>query len=211
MPQAGSLCTIMRQSMRGRPKATRILPAKQHEALYEVLRAAGWSRRDELADQSADVVFVSVWSPDAGLDARVGWVDDEVTQHFFGLVWGDDRAQAVAALKTTGWMVDGEQAIAAFQHARSVEELCRGALALGVLANGPIDPNVFEVLVGLLRSSKLDVQFDALAAIAISSWPAFEAPLRELAADPTTDEELRDEISVVLDEVQDSSWNEELR
>lgn len=195
------------------PKLTRVLPAKQRDDLYRVLEAAGWRREGGPGVDlpTATVPVASVWSAPPPLQAQAAWFDDDLLRHFYGIVWGIDRDAAAQALRDTGWMIDGAGAIRAIQHASRVDQLCSTALALGLLAQGPFDGDVHKVLVGLLHSANVDLQFDAVAAIGLSAWPQFEAELAALAADPAIDPELRDEAQTVLSDQRASNWNAWLR
>lgn len=87
----------------------------------------------------------------------------------------------------------------------------RLARALGVLACGPFDADVDQVLSGLLGSKKTDLQFDALTSIAMSAWPQFEGALDSMVANPDAGTLVREDAQAIKKEQAWSRWNENVR
>jgi hypothetical protein len=196
-------------------RVRRVLPAIQHDRLYAELKAKGWRRKDDVPARWLDVAdgttIVSTWTHDS-LDVLVSWVDDrELSEHFYGLVYGRAVEEAVARLSADAWLITPERGIASLQHATTVEQLGVAARALGLLACGPFNQQVFDVLVGMLKSGNAALQMDALTAVMFSAWPQFEPIVAELADDENTDEDVRSEATDVLEVQHESDWNSELR
>jgi hypothetical protein len=193
------------------PAILRVLPALQHDKLYASLQAGGWSRVESgtLAGQAS--AAASTWRHPV-LDAWVSWVDDtEFSLHFYGLVYGPQAADAVPFLARDAWLITPANGIATLQEATTIEHLGTAARALGVLACGPFNPDVFSVLCAMLDSGNKALQTSALMAVALSSWPQFEAPLLALNASPTIDVAVRAEAMEVLEAQRASGWNREFR
>jgi hypothetical protein len=189
----------------------RVLPAIQHDKLYEQLEARGWRRVEGAPPADPHAKVVSTWGHD-GIDARVSWVDDrELARHFYGIVYGPEAQRALERLVADAWAITAERGISAIQHATTAEQLGTAARALGLLAIGPFDQDVFDVLSGMLTSGHAALQLDALTGLMFSAWPQFEPAVASLAADEAADAAVRAEAADVLEAQRESGWNRELR
>lgn len=193
------------------PAILRVLPALQHEKLYASLEAGGWTRVEQGTLAGLPSAAASTWRHPT-LDAWVSWMDDpEFSQHFYGLVYGPQAADAVPLLAHDAWLITPAKGIATLQEATTIEHLGTAARALGVLACGPFNPDVFVVLCAMLDSGNPALQIDALTAVALSSWPQFETKLQALQASPGLDAEVRAEALEVIETQRASGWNREFR
>lgn len=189
----------------------RVLPALQGERLYEALTAQGWICVPPAKHLNAPGEIASTWTH-PGISACVSWVDDqEYSKRFYGLVYGDDAAAAVARLSTDAWLISPERGIASIQEATTIEHLGTAARSLGILACGAFQQEVFDVLVGMLQSGNAELQMDALTGVMFSAWPQFDPVLQQLASDPTTDQSVREEAQEVLSQQRETDWNADLR
>lgn len=128
------------------PQFLRVLPAFQHEQLADLLTANGWQQvdRDANLDGVSEVPVDSSWRHPE-FEAIVSWFDDQdLSEHYFGLVFGPAAASAVKRLEKDAALISAARGIEAIAHAQTVEHVCRAAHGLGLLAAGPFDSEVFE-------------------------------------------------------------------
>ena len=192
------------------PIKSRVLPALHGKDLDQALSQEGWRRVQE-PPELAEADVESVWRHESA-DAFVAWIDDrEVAEHYYGLVFGAGVEAALQSLYATGAMIDARTGIKTIQHADTVAELGSAARALGLLAVGPFDREVYKVLSGLLALDNVDLQFEALTGISLSAWPQFEQDLEAIIRKPGADPAVREDAQSIAQEQAESHWNEEFR
>jgi len=189
----------------------RVLPSIQRDKLYAELDARGWKRTQAHVGAEIEADVDSTWHLD-GIAAYVSWIDDrELSEHFYGVVYGPEAKKALDRLAVDAWLITPERGIASIQHATTVDQLGTAARALGLLACGPFNKDVFDVLSGMLTCGNRDLQMDALTAVMFSAWPQFEPVVARLTQDEGTDEDVRAEAAEVVEVQRKSDWNSELR
>jgi hypothetical protein len=192
-------------------KIRRILPALQHDELYARLTSAQWKRlrSDDLPETTLPVA--SCWTHD-DFNARVVWLDDqEISRHFYGIVFGADATAAAARLEEDAWHITIRQAIASFRYANTIPQLGSTAICLGLLACGPFDKDVFNIICCMLTGGHPELQADALTAVLHSAWPQFDPIVEQLSVHPEACDEIRSEAARVLVTQRERDWNSELR
>jgi hypothetical protein len=190
------------------PALIRLMPHSPANAAT-VLGRLSWQKA-KVQNLTHSGQITSVWeSPH--YKTLLSWVDDAIAECEYFLVGGPDRAAAVVSLEREIDFYTQTEVLTAIGEAIDETETGRSARRLGLLASGPFDLAVFQVLAGLLNCRSPNMQRDALIAIGYSAWPEFAAAFDSLENDAESSPEVRKEARQVRSELEKSDWNANFR
>lgn len=141
----------------------------------------------------------------------LSWISDDLAHCEYFLIGGRDREVALESLQGEIVFRTTTDVLTAIAEAVNEGDLGRAARQLGLLACGPFDLEVFQVLAGLLNSRHPGMQRDALIAVGYSAWPEFGAAFDHLESDAESSEDVRAEAREFRAILEASHWNAPFR
>jgi hypothetical protein len=168
----------------------------------------GWHRVD-MDGAPPESHIAGLWqSNDDG--AHVAYVDDPVAGFGYLMVPSGPEGKALTeTLAKDLSLIDDDRAIELAANAKGPDQVRTANMALGLLAHGPFREDLFFVLVGGLADLDENTQESVIDALAYTTWPEFEDPLRGLIADASTSDRIREKAERLLASHLETAWNRE--
>lgn len=190
------------------PTLLRVIPDLSEDASSALARL-GWKKAGT-PDVAGPGGVISVWEAPAG-ETLLSWISDHIADCEYFLIGGRDREAALESLQREIVFRTTTDLLTAIGEAADEGELGRRAWQLGLLACGPFDLEVFQVLAGLLNCRHPGLQRDALIAVGYAAWPEFGAAFDRLESDAESSEDVRAEAREVRARLEGSHWNAPFR
>lgn len=151
----------------------------------------------------------AVWHFVAPGGSSALWVDDHDAGWPYLLVPTASAATWRRQLADAGLLLDRGAALALGAAARDADDVRDAVAAMGLLAHGPFDAEVYAYIVAALASPDDGVRAEALSAVTMSAWPEFEAALRAAPRAAEAGAAWLREADEIADTMTAGRWNED--